>query len=138
MSEVIPFPEHKRSGSQKRRRKHVVNITFDDTEFMQTQDKASVAGLSLAGFGRAAMLGSPGPRAVRRPPLNAELLAYAVAQLNRVGNNLNQLNKRLNAAQATGAGETAVVVAEIRVAIRQICEALGHRERHDRQGQYTP
>jgi len=130
-------PEIKRnqSGSQRRRRQHVVNITFDDTEFMQTQDKASASGLSLAGFGRAAMLGSPGPRARRRPPLNAELLAYAVAQLNRVGNNLNQLNKRLNAAQAAGAGEAAAAIAETRAAIRQICETLGRRERHDSQGQ---
>jgi hypothetical protein len=133
-----PVTPRSQSGSQKRRRQHVINITFDDTEFMQTQGKASAAGLSLAGFGRAAMLGSPGPRARRRPPLNAELLAYAVAQLNRVGNNLNQLNKRLNAAQATGAGEAAAAIAETRAAIRQICETLGRRERHDIQGQPTP
>ncbi len=133
-------PEIKRnhSGSQKRRRQHVVNITFDDMEFMQTQEKASAAGLSLAGFARAAMLGSPGPRARRRPPLNAELLAYAVAQLNRVGNNLNQLNKRLNAAQAAAAGEAAAAIAETRAAIRKICETLGRRGRHDSQGQQTP
>jgi hypothetical protein len=133
-----PITRRSQSGSQKRRRQHVVNITFDDTEFMQTQEKASASGLSLAGFGRAAMLGSPGPRARRRPPLNAELLAYAVAQLNRVGNNLNQLNKRLNAVQAAGAGEAAVAIAETRAAIRQICETLGRRERHDSQGQHTP
>jgi hypothetical protein len=133
-------PETKRSqsGSQKRRRQHVVNVTFDDTEFMQTQDKASAAGLSLAGFARAAMLGNPGPRARRRPPLNAELLAYAVAQLNRAGNNLNQLNKRLNAAQAAGAADTTAAIAETRAAIRQICETLGRRGRHDSQGQQTP
>jgi len=134
MSEA-PETRRTQSGSQKRRRQHVVNITFDDMEFMQTQDKASAAGLSLAGFGRAAILGSPGPRARRRPPLNAELLAYAVAQLNRVGNNLNQLNKRLNAAQAAGAADASAAIAETRAAIRQICETLGRRERHDSEGQ---
>ncbi len=136
MSDTTPVMK-RQSGSQKRRRKKVVNITFDDTEFELTREKASASGLSLAAFGRASMLGSPGPRARRSPPLNAELFAYAIAQLNRVGNNHNQLVRRLHAADNVGGVEIMQATQEIRDAVRQICEILGRRDRHDRQRQHT-
>jgi hypothetical protein len=119
-------------------RVRVVASRVSSEEYQELDEKARDAGLKIGSYLRASGLGRPSPRARRSPPLNAELLAYAVAQLNRVGNNLNQLNKRLNAAQAAGAGETAAAIAETRAAIRQICETLGRRERHDRQGQPTP
>jgi hypothetical protein len=54
-----------------------------------------------------------------------ELAGYAVTQLNRVGNNLNQLARRFNAAEAVEANETNVAVAETREAVRQLCIAFG-------------
>ena len=51
----------------------------------------------MSSYGRASLLGKPGPRARRSPTLNAELLAHAVAQLNKVGSNLNQIARVLNA-----------------------------------------
>ena len=125
MSDTQPISTARKSGSQKRRRKNVVNITFDDLEFAVTQAKANAAGLSLASLGRAAILGNPGPRARRVPPINAELMGYAVGQLNRVGNNLNQIAYRLNAAQALGAQDFTAAAEETRAAVRLICKSLG-------------
>jgi hypothetical protein len=45
------------------------------------------------------MLGTPGPRAKRSPPVNAEALGRATAALNKVGSNLNQVAHRLNAGE---------------------------------------
>ena len=74
---------------------------------------------------RACALGDAGPRAQRRPHVNTELLSYAVSQLNRVGNNLNQLVRRLNAAEAVGSFEASATLTETRAAIRGIIEVLG-------------
>jgi hypothetical protein len=123
MSDTNPIAK-RRSGSQKRRRSHVVNITFDDFEFALTQQKANDCGLSLAGFGRASMLGNSGPRTRKAPAFNAELYAYGIAQLNRLGNNLNQLNRHLNAAESISLDNCDALLNEVRAAIRQICEAM--------------
>jgi hypothetical protein len=118
-------------------RVRVVASRVSPEEYAALDMKARDAGLSIGSYLRACGLGSAGPRARRSPPLNAELLAYAVAQLNRAGNNLNQLNKRLNAVQAVGANDSSAAIAETRAAVRQICESLGRKERHDREGQHA-
>jgi hypothetical protein len=132
-------PEKKRTPNRGKKggRVRVVASRVSTEEYAALDLKARDAGLSIGSYLRACGLGSPGPRARRSPPLNAELLAYAVAQLNRAGNNLNQLNKRLNAAQATGADDSAAAIAETRAAVRQICESLGRRERHDSKRQHA-
>ena len=61
----------------------------------RTQQKALEAaladGLSISGYVCALIDGSPGPRAHRRPSVDAAQNARIVAALGRSGNNLNQL-----------------------------------------------
>ena len=78
-------PVLRRSSSRKRRRNRHIDVCCDEVEFVIIDDKARTAGLSLASFGRACMLGAPGPRAQRAPHVNAEALAHATAALNKVG-----------------------------------------------------
>jgi hypothetical protein len=118
-------------------RLRVVAARVSPQEFAVLDERARDAGLSIGSYLRTCGLGSTGPRARRSPPLNAELLAYAIAQLNRVGANLNQITRRLNAADSLGANDSASAVAETREAVRQICEILGRKNRHDRQGNHT-
>jgi hypothetical protein len=122
-------PQKKPNRGKNGGRVHFVASRVSLEERARFDLNARNAGLSIGSYLRACGLGSAGPRARRSPPVNAQLLAYAVAQLNRVGNNLNQLNKRQNAAQATGADESTAAVAETRAAIRLICESLGQKER---------
>ena len=90
----------RRSGSQKRQRNHKIGVACDAAEFVIIDDKARTAGMSLASFLRQCALGSPGPRARRAPPVNAEVLAHATAALNKAGSNLNQIARTLNAGGA--------------------------------------
>ena len=69
-----PQPHIKRSGSQKRQRNHALKIALTDDELAEVQERAQACGLSRSSYGRAAMLGTPGPRAQRSPPVNAEAL----------------------------------------------------------------
>jgi hypothetical protein len=59
-------------------------------------EAATRAGLSVGAYLRATALGSPGPRAVRRPPVERTELARILGQLGKVGSNLNQLAHAYN------------------------------------------
>jgi hypothetical protein len=129
-----PYPIYKRSGSQKRRRKYSVQVALDEDDLARVKQSAQLVGLSLSSYGRAAMLGSPGPRAQRTPHVNAGLLARAIAALNKIGSLLNQIARVLNAGGAVAlAGECYAALAEIREAARAIREAVGRKDRDDSQ-----
>src|SRR6202035_1674288 len=91
------LPVTRRSGSQRRQRNHKIGVACGARDVVLIDDKARTAGLSLASYLRACALGSPGPRAKRSPPVSVEALAHATAALNKVGSNLNQIARVLNA-----------------------------------------
>lgn len=124
----------KRSGSQKRQRNRSWIIAMTAEEEARVQESAQRVGLSKSSYGRAALLGTPGPRAQRTPPVNAEVLARATAALNKLGGNVNTIAHKLNAGGAFGmAQEHLALLAEIRAALRDIREAVGRRDRDDSQ-----
>jgi hypothetical protein len=114
---------------QEPRPRFVFSIRLSPPEHAAIQEKARIAGMSIAGFMRAVALGSAGPRARRSPPVNVEVLARAVAQLNKAGSNLNQIAHRLNAGQAAGTTETLAALAETRAVLAQIRDAFGRTDR---------
>ena len=58
-----------------------------------------------------------------------ELLAHAVAQLNKAGSNLNQIARILNAGQALGGSEAIEALRDTRSAVVQILDIVGRRDR---------
>jgi len=123
-------PPYKRSGSRKRQRRHTVQVVLSDDELAEVKHKAQACGLSYSSYGRAAMLGTPGPRARRSPPVNAEALGRATAALNKVGSNLNQVAHRLNAGDPTLTDqECFAALAEARAAAAAIREIVGRKDR---------
>jgi len=125
---VSPVP--RRSGSQKRQRNLKIGVACDPTEFVVIDDKARTAGLSRGSFLRTCALGSPGPRARRSPPINAEVLAHAVAALNKVGSNLNQLVRILNSSGAIGiATQSFAALADTQAAVTRILEIVRRKDR---------
>ena len=118
----------RRSGSQKRARTKSWQIAMTDAEEAKALGNAAVAGLSRWSYDRAALLGSPGARARRAPTVNAVLLAQAIAALNKVGSNLNQIAHVLNTARAAGAVEATMTLHETRAAVRQIIALTGRKD----------
>jgi len=84
------------AGSNKRQRGKIQPVRCTLEEFNAIAAKADRAGLSTAGFMRAAALGDAGPRAQRRPPADHKALRKILGELGRVGNNLNQIARTLN------------------------------------------
>ena len=124
------YPRSWRSGSQKRQRKRPLQIPLTEAEWDVLMQKVEPTGLSPASYGRASVLGTPGPRARRRPPADTVALAKATAELNKVGNNLNQIAHVLNAGGALGmAGQYSSTLAIVREAAAAIREAVGRKPR---------
>lgn len=125
---VAPVP--RRSGSQKRQRNLKIAVACDPAEFVIIDDKARTAGMSRGSFLRSLALGTPGPRARRAPPVNAEALALAVAALNKVGSLLNQIARVLNASGSIStANESFSALSETRAAVARILEIVGRTKR---------
>ena len=124
-------PKPRVSGSDKRQRARVVGVRLLAEEYSRLQARASEAGLRLGGFLRACALGEAGPRARRSPTVNAELVALAMAQLNRAGNNLNQIAKAHNAARSVDARDIGAAVSELRMVLALFKAALGRADREN-------
>jgi hypothetical protein len=84
-------------------------------------EAARQAGLSIGAYLRALAIGSPGPRAVRRPPVERKELARLLGHLGKIGSNINQLAYAYN-----GVGRTPGLheLTAIRQEIAQMREAL--------------
>ena len=123
-------PQAKRSGSQKRVRIRTIPVACDDEEFLQIDDRARAVGLSRPSFLRACGLGTPGPRARRSPPVNAEALGRATAALNKAGSLLNQIARVLNSGGASlTTQECFAALAEARAAAAAIRQSLGREDK---------
>jgi hypothetical protein len=129
-AEDEPPKRKRRSGSQRRQRAKSVLVPLLDEERTAVEERAATAGLSLGAYGRACMLGDAGPRARKRLPVNGELLARTNADLNRVGNNLNQIAHALNSGDSVILAEIAAARRELLATLTDIRQALGY----DRQG----
>ena len=125
-------PPKKRRGSEKRRRNHKTDTRWDDAEHAVLLEKSQDAALSPNGYIRTLVLGSPGPRARRKPHVNAVELGKAVAALNQSGNVLNQMQHSLNAGHAINLGAACfAALAENQAASAAIREIVGRKNRDD-------
>ena len=71
-------------------------IRFTPQQFEQLDATAREAGMSVGAFARAVLMGSPGPRAVRKPPAQKAELARILGELGKIGSNVNQTARAFN------------------------------------------
>ena len=84
------------SGSNKRQRDKTVTVRLTKDEHDALEALSSRSGLAAGAFMRAATFGDSGPRAQRRPPADHVALRQILGHCARIGNNLNQIARRLN------------------------------------------
>jgi hypothetical protein len=118
-------PRITRSGSEKRQRSRLVQVRCTDDEFAQIEAAAERASLTVGAFMRRQCLGTSGPRAVRRPPVERAALAQMLGHLGKCRSNLNQIARVLNSGGDTPDGIPAAI-AEFREACAAIMQALGY------------
>ena len=106
-----------------------ISVRCTAKERSKIDEAARLGGLSIGAYLRALALGDPGPRAVRRPPIERKELARLLGHLGKVGSNLNQLAHAFNRdRQVPGLAELHLIrrhVVELRDALMK---ALGRAE----------
>ena len=124
---VAPWRGRKRVDDAKT---SFISVRCTAKERSQIDETARQRGLSIGAYLRALALGSAGPRAVRRPPIERKELARLLGHLGKVGSNLNQLAHAFNRdAKVPGLAELKAIrryAEELRDALM---EALGRAGR---------
>jgi hypothetical protein len=75
----------------------MVTSGYDEAEFAELDEAASRSGLTRASFQRVQSLAAPKTRSTRRAPVDREMLAKVLAQLGKIGSNMNQVGAAVNA-----------------------------------------
>lgn len=84
------------AGSETRKREKTTTIRFSADELDTVKSRAREAGLSTGSWLRQVAINAPPPRQARRPVVDRELLAVALARMGKIGSNINQLAKKAN------------------------------------------
>ena len=95
-SDALPPPPRTRSGSETRQKQLRVTYRVTEAEYTEIELAASKAGLTIASFSRACILGAPITRARHRPSVDILALAKLQNELNRIGSNIFQLLRHVN------------------------------------------
>ena len=113
------------SGTDKRLRAHTITVRLSDDERDKLSNLSSRSGLAIGAFMRAAAFGDSGPRAQRRPPADHVALRQILGHCARIGNNLNQIAKHLNAGGQANIRELKEALAAFLDIRTAILDALG-------------
>jgi hypothetical protein len=102
-----------------------VRVTLEDRAKIASD--AGEAGYKIGGYLRALALGSAGPRALRRPLAEREVLAKILGETGKLGSNVNQIAKAFNSVGAVPTmQEITAMRADIAAMRAALMEALGH------------
>jgi len=129
-----PSPGTRRK-SDKRQRTETLFARVTPEEKSAFVARADRAGMASAAFMRALALGDARPRARRRRPVEHQALVQALATLNRVGNNLNQIARNTNRGMDIDVPQLRDALHQYHQVIAAIYEALGMEPARDNQGQ---
>jgi hypothetical protein len=115
-------------GSNKRKRTKFVIARLNDQEHAAITELADKRGMSPGALMRQTLLNVPPGPSVRRPTVEVKLLAKVLAELGKIGSNINQIAYHLNAGRPGDVMEGSIEAAmhdlmEWRTAIMQ---ALGY------------
>lgn len=113
------------SKSQERGRTKSIKTACTPEEYAEITAKAEAAGLSAGGFLRALGLGRVTAGTKRRASIDYVLLGKAIAELRRVGNNINQLAKAANMQEPADSERLNHALDEYMAALRILREASG-------------
>jgi Bacterial mobilisation protein (MobC) len=107
-------------------RKDFVAVRCNASEYASLTAAAAQAGLSVGAYLRTLALGTAGPRAVRRPPVQRAELARLLGELGKLGSNVNQIARQVNATGNLPAwSELSTMREDIGVLRAAVMKALG-------------
>ncbi len=113
-------------SSNKRPAPFSIRLSVD--ERAEIVRRADAAGLSIGGYWKSAVFNIPPPRKSRRPRADTAKLSELLGTLGRVGNNINQLARTLNAEGSVEIPELVQALKELTDMREAVMIALGYQE----------
>ncbi len=104
---------------------HMVSVRLSAEERTQLEARASDAGLSVGAYLRQSALGTPGPRAMRRPPIERAALEELLVKTSRIGGNVYQLSRAANFNEPVLDQDVVALVKDLRALTNEMRAALG-------------
>ncbi len=129
MDEAATTSRKSRSGSNTRQRGRRITFRLTEAENAAVELAAERTGLTIASYARERVVDAPQTRSRRRPSVEVESLAKAVAQLGRVGGNLHQIAKHLNFGEVEHAADLPAALREFREVVAMLMAAGGRTSR---------
>jgi hypothetical protein len=131
LPEIIHLPDQSQPPPEKKRGRHFgahrvrdprsarIHLRVTPAQHAAMETAANDAGLSVSALICRQTLGSAGPRARHRPAPDMATLAQLLAQLGKLGGNLNQIAHRMNEYDFGGERELMEMRAEHRAILAQ-------------------
>jgi hypothetical protein len=114
-----------RSGSNNRRRRKLLSARFNEREALVLHQRAAAAGIPLSAYMRSAALGTPAPRATRRPTVNHQMAGRLLSELGRIADELRRAAEKGDLTPSNP--EVAAALRDL-AEMRAVClEALGRQ-----------
>lgn len=113
-----------RRGSETRQKGTVFGFRLSGKEYQQLQELSEREGLTVASYLRRKALVTPTTRAIRRPVVEVQVLSKLLAELHKIGSNINQTARRVNMGDTPLSGEIASTLAACRQVARQVTDLL--------------
>jgi hypothetical protein len=116
--------EQGKKRSERRQKGRVLTLRVSEAEQQEIEVLAEREGLTVGSYVRSRALSHPTTRAVRRPTVEVQLLSQLLAQLGRVGSNLNQITRRVNSGEILRPADISEAIAACRHIAEQAKDAL--------------
>jgi len=116
-----------KSGSEKRQRGKSLHIRLTDAEYAELVSRADAVEITPASYARMMLLDTPPPRGSRKPSVDRVAVARVLAELGKIGSNINQIAAAFNRRNDPHASEAVTALREVQ-GIRNACmEALNRK-----------
>lgn len=119
--------------SEERQKKSLVGFRVTPEEKAEIEKAAEESGLTVGSFCRANLLKKAQTVPTKRRTADVVLLGQILGQLGKIGNNLNQIAKRLNGGKGVTVERVILALREVSISKESILKAL--RRNDDSEGQ---
>jgi len=120
-------PQSNKKRSEKRKKTTALVVRLSPAEHDKIKKKAKKLGVTVSAFLRVQALENACADTLLTPTVDQKLLGKVSGQLGRIGSNVNQMAKRLNAGQQVAAKELAAMRKNLAVMQSAILKAVNMR-----------
>ncbi len=121
----LPLSHKPRSGSGNRKMQRLIGVRVTEDVYGRLDAEAAAKRLTVPSYVRDFILKTPGIRSRRRPLVDVAALAKLIAELNRIGGNINQLARSENYGEGPDREALRLALSSLRELMQSARIALG-------------